>query len=503
LAICAVIGGFGVSVWQAGIARQQRDQATRRFSDVRRLSNSLLFELSPRIEQLPGGVSARDLLMRRGLEYLDSLATESADDPDLQMELAAAYEKIGDLQGNPTNPNLIEFDAAIGSYLKARQIRARVGATRTASAVVRRAQAENFRVLGSIYSQANDFDAAGKDLAEARRLYEHELELAPGDMTLQVALAQTLHDLGRHQSNRSRYAGALQPFEQAIAAAERVRISRPDEVPLLRLLADSRAQYGLALSWEGRQREGEAEMRKALDIYEPLVAVQPRDGPLRNGLWSAYWLTSSVYEEQNDALSHAFALKALDAIRPVVEQDPDNLRARQQLAKTYSRLGQTATNTGHAEAAIGYLSEACAILGKIAAGEARNGRLRSELALAMSRRADARAAHGQLPGALTDAEEAGRIYADLIARFPTDRRSARNLALTHQSIGDIHARLSRATPAAASLHRDLAGASYRRALDLLLRLRTQAQLAESDEKLVKELRIKSAAFGAGDLKDGR
>ena len=81
LAVCAVVGGLSVSLREAGIAREQRDRATRRFEDVRRLSNSLLFELSPRIERLPGATGARDLLVRRALEYLDSLARESADDP--------------------------------------------------------------------------------------------------------------------------------------------------------------------------------------------------------------------------------------------------------------------------------------------------------------------------------------------------------------------------------------------------------------------------------------
>ena len=330
LAVCAVVGGLTVSLREAGIAREQRDRATRRFEDVRRLSNSLLFELSPRIERLPGATGARDLLVRRALEYLDSLATESADDPGLQRELASAYEKIGDLEGNPTNPNIVEFDAAIASYLKARQIRQRLSQADEPAA--RRALAENFRVLGNIYSQANDFESAARDLAEARRRYDEELARTPDDPALRLALAQTMHDLGRHQSNSSRYVAALAPLAQSIAIAERLRATAPADGSVLRLLAETRAQYGLALSWEGRQPEAEAEMAQAAAIFEPLAAAQPNDVTLRNGLWSVYWLTSSVYEEQDDVRSHAFALRALDVIAPVAAQDRDNIRARQQLA---------------------------------------------------------------------------------------------------------------------------------------------------------------------------
>jgi eukaryotic-like serine/threonine-protein kinase len=494
LAVAAVVAGLTVAIWEAGVAREQRDRATRRFEDVRRLSNSLLFELSPRIERLAGATSARDLLVRRALEYLDSLATESADDPGLQMELAAAYEKIGDLEGNPTNPNLVEFDAAIASYLKARQIRQAVD--RPDDAAARRALAENFRVLGNIYSQANDFDGAARDLGEARQRYAGELALSPGDRGLQLALAQAMHDLGRHQSNSSRYAAALAPLERAIALAEQVRAQAPAAAAALRLLADTHAQYGLALSWEGRQREAEVEMQRAADIYEPLAATVPHDVTVRNGLWSVYWLTSSVYEEQDDARSHAFALKALEVIQPVVEQDRDNVRARQQLAKSYSRLGQTAMNIGRADASIGYLERASAILGEIAAGEARNGRLRSDLALALTRLADAQAARQHLRAALDSAERASRIYGDLLQRFPADRRSVRNLVLTHQAVGDIHERLTTTEPTHAASHRALAAASYRRALGLILVLRSKAHLAEADEKLVLALTGKVSGYAS-------
>lgn len=488
--LCALVGGLAAALWQADIARQERDRATRRFDDVRRLSNSLLFELSPRIERLQGATDARDVLVRRAVEYLDSLAAESADDLQLQLELAAAYEKIGDLQGNPTNPNLIELDAAIGSYLKARDIRGRVLARVPDSDDNRRALAENYRVLGSIHSQANDFDHAAADLSEALRLYEQLVAASPADVALRKRLAQTTHDIGRSHSNSSRYSGALVPFERTIATAEALRAAQPADLDLVMLLADTYAQHGLALSWEGRQAEGEAQMARAAELYEPLVASHPNDVRFRNGLWSVYWLTSSVYEEQDDARSHFFAQKALETVEPTVRQDASNIRARQQLAKSYSRLGQTATNTGRASEAVVHLEAACAILGEIAEGEARNARLRSELALALTRLAEARAARGDSAVALADVEHAASIYAEILATFPDDKRSVRNLVVTHQLAGDIHATLGRQHVSNRSTYFARARDSYGRALGLLQQLRTQNALAESDGKFIDQIEAK-------------
>ena len=74
--------------------------AERRFNDVRSLSNSLIFDIHDSIKDLPGSTPARKLIVDRALQYLDSLAQESRGDISLQRELAAAYERVGLVQGH-------------------------------------------------------------------------------------------------------------------------------------------------------------------------------------------------------------------------------------------------------------------------------------------------------------------------------------------------------------------------------------------------------------------
>ncbi|MEN3335418.1 MAG: eukaryotic-like serine/threonine-protein kinase [Blastocatellia bacterium] len=98
---------------------RQRARAERRFNDVRRLANSFMFEIHDRIESLPGATPVRELLVKRALEYLDSLASEAAGDAGLQRELAKAYQKVGDVQGYPFEANLGDTAGALDSYKKA------------------------------------------------------------------------------------------------------------------------------------------------------------------------------------------------------------------------------------------------------------------------------------------------------------------------------------------------------------------------------------------------
>src|SRR5262249_37005140 len=76
-----LIVGIAATTWEAHVANAQRLRAERRFQDVRALANSLLFELHDAIQNLPGATAARELLVKRALQYLDSLSRESAGDP--------------------------------------------------------------------------------------------------------------------------------------------------------------------------------------------------------------------------------------------------------------------------------------------------------------------------------------------------------------------------------------------------------------------------------------
>ena len=77
LVVASLVAGILATVRQRHAAEEQRARAERRFADVRRLANSLLFDLEEAIRDLPGSTSARQLVVKKALEYLDSLAEEA------------------------------------------------------------------------------------------------------------------------------------------------------------------------------------------------------------------------------------------------------------------------------------------------------------------------------------------------------------------------------------------------------------------------------------------
>ena len=114
-----LVAGVIGTTWQARVARAERARAEQRFGDVRQLAHAFLFDFHDSIADLEGSTPARKLVVTKGLEYLDRLAGDAGDRVDLRREIAAAYVKVGDVQGRPFTPNLGDTAGALGSYRKA------------------------------------------------------------------------------------------------------------------------------------------------------------------------------------------------------------------------------------------------------------------------------------------------------------------------------------------------------------------------------------------------
>jgi tetratricopeptide (TPR) repeat protein len=130
----------------------------------------------------------RNSLVTLALEYLDTLAGEAGSNSSLQRELATAYEKVGDIQGNPYYANLGDTDGALASYRKATSIRERlhkVGSTTENEMELERNLGLCYEKLGQVSERlgANHKRSAperARDWVDARGWYRKGLDLFSG-----------------------------------------------------------------------------------------------------------------------------------------------------------------------------------------------------------------------------------------------------------------------------------------------------------------------------------
>ena len=186
--VIALAAGVGATVREARIAAANERRAEERFNDVRKLANSLMFELHDSIQDLPGATNARKLIVERAVEYLDGLAQESRGDPSLQRELAAAYKRIGDVQGGPFAANVGDTTAALKSYQKALEIRQSLIGSNAGNVDDLIALAELSRLVASALTVSGGTSAALENTQRAVQTLETALPSNPGNANLMQEL---------------------------------------------------------------------------------------------------------------------------------------------------------------------------------------------------------------------------------------------------------------------------------------------------------------------------
>lgn len=489
LVALSLVSGTGVALWQAGIARAERDRAERRFADVRQLSNALLSDIAPKIERLQGSTEARQALVIQSLKYLDSLAREAGDDVQLQSELAAAYEKIGELQGAPRKPNLSDFTGALASYEKARAILRDLLEKNANDSNCRSRLAANLAASASIRSWAGDISGSLADSAAALHIYDELLREEPAPQNLRLARAEAQIDFANTHYFNDRLAEVYPPLRDALSTLETLERANPNDTEIQRLLGRGYTNLGMTLSWDDKQTEGEALMTKATAIGESLVERDPQDNMLRAGLLHTYLQSSQLYQESDANRSLAILLKALRVAEESIKADATDTQARQNLAKTRSMLGVISVRLKQLDEAVSYLEQSATTFAELERNEPLNKTYRHDTGRVFTHLGLAEFERRNFPEALAWYAKAAELF-EADARADAKNISPRRkLAGVHTYIADTHRAAAKLNGERGQAHRAAARENYRRALDFFLRLEADGALAGFDRKYLEEVRV--------------
>jgi serine/threonine protein kinase len=489
LIFLTLIGGVVATVWQARRAEANQVRAEKRFADVRGLSNALLNDIAPKIERLEGATEARQALVAQSLKYLDSLAVESADDLALQAELAAAYEKVGILQGDSRKPSLSDFRGAIASLEKAQVVRRRLLEINPNDADNRRLLADNLRLLAIRRMTQNDVEGGLRDSKEALQIYEKLVSEQPGSLELQRAFLEAQVENGVSYTNLSRYAEAIPLLKQTADKIEELRRIHPADAETERILAACLSNLGLALSWESRQPEAESEMARAVAIAESLAARFPNDTNLKQELWSIYERASSIYEQIDDARAFELCEKSRRVVEEIIAADPANAQARHNLSKSFSRLGVSASHLGKTDEAIKLLERSMAIVLELQEKDPLNRGYDRDVSALYIRIGLPRLKQRDFTGALAAFEKSAELFEKQLANDPANTIALRDSAIAYRHAGLAHKELAKNNDRQVrQMHLEAERENYQRALDALLKADAQKALPESSRELIERCR---------------
>lgn len=347
----AAIAVSGVMIWR------EKRQAEMRFQQLRQLAHSVVFELDDAILDLPGSSHARELLISRGLQYLNGLASSRNKDPGLTFELAQAYMKIAAAQGDLQEANVGDESGAFASYSKARQLlvglRAREPENRQVELSLARVDAD----IASLAPRTGHGNA--DDLRqESVKLFQDIARSDSGPSRLKdLALAHFYLALAK--TDEAKYNDALPLWQQAFSdyqgLAAQNKNAAEDERNIglvekhIASVYFSLGDYPHSLEYD----------RKAVALDEKRVRERPQN-PTANmdlsfDLVELGWCLHAL--QHNQDADAAFA-RAIQLRRQVAAEDPNDFHARSELESALRITGMAKCQAGNVADAIPLLEEA-------------------------------------------------------------------------------------------------------------------------------------------------
>jgi tetratricopeptide (TPR) repeat protein/tRNA A-37 threonylcarbamoyl transferase component Bud32 len=299
----ALAVGLAISTYEARIASVRLEQ-------VRTLANRLVFDLHDAIHDLPGSTKARQIIVQTGLEYLKSAVESAKGNPAAQVELAKAYRRLGDVQGDINSSNLGDAASALSHY-------------RSAQALLDEA----------IRGAPNDIDARTEQLILYRRL-------------------------GTFQRDTGRLKAARQILQEGIRAGAPFAASRD---PAFRAaLAGLYIQSADATRNMGDADRALPDASEALRLYSDAVSLRPADPDLAHehaGAYAEVGMAEVRLGRLEDALAH-FRLGTAE-MEKLVSADPTNTSCKRDLMLAYGHIGDVLGNPNQQNLGIAPARSAC------------------------------------------------------------------------------------------------------------------------------------------------
>lgn len=342
VACVLLIGGIGAIVREAQIARQQQALAERRFNDVRKLANSLTFQVHDSIRKLPGSTAARKLILEQAQEYLDGLAKDSASDASLLRELAAAYMRLGEVLGDSRDVNIGDTAGALKNFRKSIELQEAVVSLEPKAPERQRVLAETYMAFERALDNAGRHDESKQYLRRALQILEPLASAYAQDNLMQQALARAYQSYAAAgERNTNVNLNELKSFhEKALAILERLTQVDPGNRVYKSEVAFAHKHIASILDLQKQFQEALEHERAALRIEEALLTENPQDTYSRYAITFTYDDTGYALRMlgQSDA-ALGYYRKALAIRSALADADPQDTRARQGVATVYSYIG--------------------------------------------------------------------------------------------------------------------------------------------------------------------
>ncbi len=333
-----LLGVIGTSVGLVRAERHRRNEvaarvlAQSRFNDVRALANKFMLDFHDKIENLPGSTPAVKMLVETSRDYLNRLADEVKDDPELQRDLIIAYRKIGDIQSTIGEPT-----AALESYRRGFTLTERMSVGAPDNLDIQNDLRRLHHRIGNALTATGDRDAAQEHYRAGLEIARRVAATNPGDVEAQLAVGTLQQSLG-----------GLENYRAAREAFLNVVRQHPDDADAQRAIARLDRTTAGVLIKQGDLGGSLNSYYQAMIAYQKLADADPANYNAQLDLAITQMAVGNVLLFRLNDLEGAASVfaKARQIIEPLAESDRLNAKLQQNLAQIYESIGLVRDDLG-------------------------------------------------------------------------------------------------------------------------------------------------------------
>jgi serine/threonine protein kinase len=466
-----------ITSWQARVARRERAKAERRFKDVRNLTNTFLFEFHDSIADLNGATKAREMVVKKAQEYLDSLAQEAGDDRELLWELSTAYLKLGDAQGRPGFSRTGDTGAALQSYEKSLETRRRLARLDPNNDEYQLGLAITLSRFGPIFQVLGRPDAAVEKMREAMEITDKLLPQSHDLTTYQTATRNPAF-LGDALAEMGNYDEALGMYQKSLSLAEKSRGSFPDAAVKHRFVV-ARERLGFIYGIKGEWQTSLDNDLEMLAIEEELTSLEPTNLEYVRAEATAFDHVGDAYRGlRNFPKALESGKHGLAMYEEILRNDPQDARAKKDVGDCSHHVAETLLASGDYHGALTLLQRTVSIRRGLVALDETNVEYPDDLAESLLLTGESLAASGDFTKAVEVFQEARAISEPIVSTHVQRIDYRRGLARLYTDLGNTFAALKNGNEAESW---------YRKALELWVGLQNQNALWAKEINMPKEV----------------
>jgi non-specific serine/threonine protein kinase/serine/threonine-protein kinase len=405
LIFLALVGGILGTTHQARVARRERERAEKRFEQVRKLANNVVFKYHDAIATLPGATATREMLVKDAIEYLDILSRDAQDNPSLARELALAYLKIGNVQGEAYSANVGDSGGALVSYRKSLEILDHLARENPARVEylkdLHQASQATANLLVRLQYWKEAEEMGDRQLSIGQRM----VELEPGSQEYRNLLARSYQIKGETAEFSGGDEETIRWYRQSLQEAERAVENDPSGELARRVLAVALQRLGTRLEYHA------ATMR---EVGEPGASIAP------------------LYAEAEQMHRRAFNLA--EGLR---RDFPQNSRYGRYVAAANLNLGTALARIGKGDEGMPHILRSLETLRGISESDPKNNEAKRDVAELWQYMAFAREAMGQPDEAIEANRRSLKILVDITANDHSNFEFLKQTHSTYNNTGDI------------------------------------------------------------------